>query len=680
MLSRAKILAVATGVQLLLAALGAVPATADAVRLPTEHAAGYLPVASRSAGVRPDDAQFSNVDYNGGPVMPSNTDYTIYWSPHGLSAFPAEYVSGIAKYFYDVERDSGGHGDVDSVAAQYNDAPGDTANYAADVGAQLVDTDPFPAGGCPAKPGRTCLTDAQIESEFIAYRGYAALRGGLTDIYFFILPPGIDVCDGTSFCTADATRSAFACAYHSAWLPGGGGEFVYAVIPYVVGNDGCTEAGAQPNGPSDVAVNLIAHEQIESITDPIGGLGWWDYTTSEQTGEDEEVADKCAWDGGDASYDQVINGDLYWTQYIWSDSGSQCLPALPPNYAPPVAQFTSSAQPGTTITFNASGSSAPDGIAHYHWQFNDNGYPSALTEAESTSPTITHTFPKPGCYDVALTVYEANGTPRGAADDACTGDQGPIPTFTVSAAHSVPGQPVAFDASGSQGSSLTYGWNFGDGVTSVIGSSSPTPTHTYASAGTYEVTLTVLDSQHQTATASRLVYVRGAPDAAFVLVPALPWAGHPAFFDAASSSEINGSISSYRWSFGDGTPAASGETVGHDFAYPGTYLVTLTATDQDGVSATAIKHVTVRVPPKITRLRVHMRELLVTVDAAGTVTVGRRSVRLRRPGTATIRLRLTHRQAAALRRHHRIKLRLRVRYVPVDGFSMTETVRVTVRS
>ena len=29
------------------------------------------------------------MDYNGGPVMPSNTDYMVLWSPSGLGAYPA---------------------------------------------------------------------------------------------------------------------------------------------------------------------------------------------------------------------------------------------------------------------------------------------------------------------------------------------------------------------------------------------------------------------------------------------------------------------------------------------------------------------------------------------------------------------------------------------------------------
>lgn len=52
------------------------------------------------------------------------------------------------------------------------------------------------------------------------------------------------------------------------------------------------------------------------------------------------------------------------------------------------------------------------------------------------------------------------------------------------------GQSVQFDGSGSsdtQGHSLTYNWDFGDGGTSTLAM----PTHTYLTAGTYQVTLQV---------------------------------------------------------------------------------------------------------------------------------------------------------------------------------------------
>lgn len=64
-------------------------------------------------------------------------------------------------------------------------------------------------------------------------------------------------------------------------------------------------------------------------------------------------------------------------------------------------------------------------------------------------------------------------------------------------------------------------------------------------------------------------------------------------FDATGSSDPNGPIVAYAWDFGDGT-TATGALVDHRFATPGLYTVTLTVTDDVGVSDQAIRAVDVR--------------------------------------------------------------------------------------
>lgn len=64
-------------------------------------------------------------------------------------------------------------------------------------------------------------------------------------------------------------------------------------------------------------------------------------------------------------------------------------------------------------------------------------------------------------------------------------------------------------------------------------------------------------------------------------------------FDATSSSDADGSLVSYAWSFGDGTSASGGTAQHHIFAEAGTYPVTLTVTDDDGASASTVVDVEV---------------------------------------------------------------------------------------
>jgi PKD repeat protein len=68
-------------------------------------------------------------------------------------------------------------------------------------------------------------------------------------------------------------------------------------------------------------------------------------------------------------------------------------------------------------------------------------------------------------------------------------------------------------------------------------------------------------------------------------------------FNAAASSDPDGTIASYAWDFGDGTPAGSGVSPSHTYASANTYTVQLTVTDDDGATASTTRSVPVTAPP-----------------------------------------------------------------------------------
>jgi PKD repeat protein len=84
----------------------------------------------------------------------------------------------------------------------------------------------------------------------------------------------------------------------------------------------------------------------------------------------------------------------------------------------------------------------------------------------------------------------------------------------------------------------------------------------------------------------------GTPVASFTYAPSAPLTRMDVTFDASLSSDSDGRIVSYRWNFGDGS-MDDGMVVKHDFKAIGTFVVTLTVTDDRGQSASLSKNVTV---------------------------------------------------------------------------------------
>jgi len=84
------------------------------------------------------------------------------------------------------------------------------------------------------------------------------------------------------------------------------------------------------------------------------------------------------------------------------------------------------------------------------------------------------------------------------------------------------------------------------------------------------------------------------PHAEFTYTPMLPIVDEMITFNASASCDYDGTIVSYDWDFYDGT-YDTGEVVTHAYTVAGTYDVTLTVTDNDGLTDTAAAAITVGV-------------------------------------------------------------------------------------
>lgn len=292
--------------------------------------------------------------------------------------------------------------------------------------------------------------------------------------------------------------------------------------------------------------------------------------------------------------------------------------AIAPNVLP-AAVFTESVN-DLTVAFDAAGSVDTDGaITDYAWGFGDG--------SNGNGKTATKVYSAAGNYDVTLTVTDNRGGKSSVTRRVTAIAPNVLPTAAF--AESVSDLDVAFDAgtsTDSDGTISAYAWEFGDGSTGT----GKTAVKKYAAAGQYNVKLTVTDNRGGNATVTRQVTAIAPnvlPTAAFgSTVTNLAVA-----FDAAGSTDSDGTISSYAWEYGDGA-TGTGKTSTRTYAAAGSYDVKLTVTDNRGGTATVTRTVTATNPapskpsasntgvPAGTALTVRNGDL--TITTAGTVIDG----------------------------------------------------------
>ena len=188
---------------------------------------------------------------------------------------------------------------------------------------------------------------------------------------------------------------------------------------------------------------------------------------------------------------------------------------------------------------------------------------------------------------------------------ACGGDGGGVgpdvnPDANFTAGTCTANAPCTFtDASTDPQGNATITarkWDFGDGSVPLEGNVT-NPSHTFAEVKSYNVTLTVTDAEGNTDVQTNAVAV-GAPvspppTAAFT-VPACT-INVACLFSDQSTPRSGGSIASWNWNFGDNisTSTSIDQNPSHTYQTVGIYQVTLTVTDDQGVTGTTTQSVTV---------------------------------------------------------------------------------------
>jgi len=156
---------------------------------------------------------------------------------------------------------------------------------------------------------------------------------------------------------------------------------------------------------------------------------------------------------------------------------------------------------GQTVTFDAQGSGGK-----YRWDFGDG-------QTWEGGSRASHVYQKAGSYSVSVNVDDGRSTTCSTASAVMKIMIGQPPIAKIGDITScLVSEPVNFDGSVSQGSNLSYHWDFGDGESAE----GARVNHTFKKGGSYRVILTVNDSSGSAcgaANASIVATVNNRPEA-----------------------------------------------------------------------------------------------------------------------------------------------------------------------
>jgi hypothetical protein len=380
----------------------------------------------------------------------------VYWAP--LSSFSTSYKTIVNGYLANVAQASGSPGNVFSVSTQYyqyssNATPQLHIQYQVIAGQEIDDTGAYPpqgGSGCTAPTGYTaCVTDLELATEL-----YNKLTGGGMPIddshlYLVLLPQGVVSCDRSN---SPPNNPQAACSAQPPSTPALPGFCAYH------------------NNTIQPPYLIYASQPFPDLTqcaDP--------HNSGPQSPNGDAYADAQVSLISHEANESITDWAGAWMDTNFYENGDEC------NY---VYGAPLGGTPGTYYNQTING-------AHYYTQdeFSNEDYALNIGDAP-----IAGGSPVPGCVQR---------------------EEVPVAAFT-SPTSVTTGQNFVFDARASSdpdvsNRSLDYQWNWGDGT--LGGSNSAILQYRYCSAGTYTVTLTVVDVDGwQSASTSRsLVVVQAAP-------------------------------------------------------------------------------------------------------------------------------------------------------------------------
>ncbi len=256
----------------------------------------------------------------------------------------------------------------------------------------------------------------------------------------------------------------------------------------------------------------------------------------------------------------------------------------------PVPAFTSdTACFGNPTQFTSLSASPGSQISTWTWNFNNTGN-------QTGADTISYLFPHWGHFPVQLTVTDEH-TCVNTIQHSILVDSLPIPAFTYTDtcfSGNQPGMIYFHNLSQGHGSTITqHHWHFNQ----FYYSDSVNPYHVFIPAGqSYPVSLTVTNDRGCSDSLTQIVFVKPEFNIGFSYTDTCLYS--PVLFNA-SASPPGTQVDLWNWDFGDNSlSTVNTAATQHLYQAPGSYIVTLTATNTDNCIDSAVRYLDIYPPPQ----------------------------------------------------------------------------------
>ncbi|RMG20059.1 MAG: PKD domain-containing protein, partial [Bacteroidetes bacterium] len=248
--------------------------------------------------------------------------------------------------------------------------------------------------------------------------------------------------------------------------------------------------------------------------------------------------------------------------------------------------------------------SLPAGVCNFSQaqiQYTGNASPTATFDWDFDGGVVTNgTGDGPGPHAVEWNAPGPREVSLIVTDNGCVSEVGlqrlqvfnlPQASIAPVEGQCLPGNQFRFYYDGGS-NVLTYQWDFGDSTANDLSH----PLHTYRSAGTKTVQLTVTDANQCQNTASTTVEVFAPPSADFTLANACQQDSLQ--ITNLSTGPGGQPLAAFRWEFGDGGSTTAAAPV-HQYTQPGSYQVILIAESSQGCKDTTRQMLTVYPRPAV---------------------------------------------------------------------------------